>query len=355
MHFSKRTKIAVYLLFVIVATGCFNKKEEKKPNPAHEEITARENVLQSIKKEGVLRVAVESDAPPFNWIDEDTGETLGFEYDLIKMVAREMGIDNVALVWTTDYEGIPEMISKKQDKADIFMGGYIPSASIENVVWSDTYFDGGYCLIVPDGSAIRRLRDLSGKKIGVYNDDEAEEFVLENVDSPLSVSRYDDSNENINWMMLHLIEPIAKKEKQELVDAIIYDYVFAKEEIKESNGRLKIVEFNLKTFPYKIGMPKNNYDLRSGINAALKKIMNGKAYVDLIKKYLDVDKTNVEMPELADNVKKHTVTQGETLSIIALKVLGDVERWNDIWNANKSRIPNPNLIHIGDILIIPEK
>ena len=49
----------------------------------------------------------------------------------------------------------------------------------------------------------------------------------------------------------------------------------------------------------------------------------------------------------------YVVKEGDSLSVIAQKVLGDVKRWNEIWEANKDTIPDPNLINVGQELRIP--
>ena len=318
------------------------------------EFTPPENVLQSIKSTGILRVAVESEAPPVNYVNEETGEAEGFEYELICLVAKEMGIPKVEPVWTSKYDKIPGMISKERNKADIFMGGYVANSKFSHVAWSNSYYeDNGYCLIVPEGSAIKSLKDLTGKKIGVYNEDAAEEFVESSVMSPKTIFRFEDVDEDGTWIMTHLLEPIAQKKKRKLVDAIIYDYVFAKEEIKVSNGQLKIVAFNLNQLPYQIGIPKNNYELLKEINGALKKVMDSPKYTQLVKKYMDFDPENVNLPTLAANVRTHTVVAGETLNSIAQLELGSSQRWKELWDANKTRIPNPNLIEVNNKLIIP--
>jgi len=322
-------------------------------NP-NDSLTAPANVLQSIRDKGVMRVAVESDAEPFNWIDKETNEEKGFECDLIKLVAKEMGINSVQLVWTSDYAAIPEMISKQNNQADIFMGGYIANPNITDVVWSDPYYQSGYCLVVPAGSAIKNLSDLTGKKIGIYNEDEAEKFVKENVQSPAAINRYDDEkHEGEDWMMIHLVESYAKKFNEDLVDAAIYDYPFAKVVVNKSAGQLNIVEFNLNKFDYQIGLPKNNYDLRTSLNAALKKVMDSPAYKDLVIKYLNF-KFNTNLSDVK-GVKIHTVAKGETLGSIAVKYYNDQKYWTNIWEANKNRIPDYNLIVVGDKLIIPNK
>jgi len=319
----------------------------------NDSLTAPSNVLQSIKDKGVLRVAVESDAEPFNWIDEKTGEEKGFECDLIKLVAKEMGINSIKLVWSADYAAIPEMISKEKNQADIFMGGYLANPNLNYVVWSDPYYETGYCLIVPDGSAIKKLSDLNGKKIGVYNEDEAEKFVKENVQSPAAINRYDDDkHQGEDWMMIHMVDEYAKKYNEDLVDAAIYDYPFAKVVVGKSNGQLDIVEFNLNSFAYQIGLPKNNYDLRTSLNTALNKVMSSPAYKDLVIKYLNF-KFDTNLPNIK-GAKIHTVQNGETLGSIAAKYYNSSKYWKDIWEANKNRIPDYNLIVVGNKLIIPD-
>lgn len=52
-------------------------------------------------------------------------------------------------------------------------------------------------------------------------------------------------------------------------------------------------------------------------------------------------------------VKEYTVVAGDSLSAIAQKVLGDARRWNDIFNANKEKISDPNMIHPGMVIKVP--
>jgi ABC-type amino acid transport substrate-binding protein len=339
----------IYVVNVVNRSG----KPESVPIPPKGEVF-RTNVLQAIKDAGVLRVAVESDAEPFNWKDEETGEEKGFECDLIKLIAKEMGVNRVQLIWSSDYDGIPDMISAEQNQADIFMGGYIANPKFSDVVWSDPYYETGYCLIIPDGSAIKSIKDLNGKKIGIYDEDDAEEFVKEIVTSPAAINRYDDEkHEGEDWLMIHLVEKQAKDFNEDLVDAAIYDYPFAKVVVANSEGELDIVEFNLNTFAYQIGLPKNNYELRTELNVALKKVINSPSYKELVIKYLNFN-FDASLPETQKDVIIHVVESGETLSSIALKYCETSKQWKDIWEANKNRIPDFNLIIVGNKLIIPK-
>jgi len=362
-----KVAVAVILLALLAIGGCYFFDISISPKRASDQgaasgkgappaarYTPREDVWQSVRDSGVLRVAVESKSKPFNWIDETTGQPTGFEYDLVRLVAAQMGLRNVTMVYTSDYEDIPNLISKERGKADVFMGGYVASPDIPNVVWSDPYYaENGYCLIVPSGSAIKTLADLRGKKVGVYDEDAAEAFVRENVPSPAGVSRFVDEDEDSRWIMNHLLSDQARRTNRELVDAIVYDYVFAKEEIKAAEGRVKIAAFNLNQVAYQMGLPRDNYELEVNVNRALRQVMETPQYAQLVKKYLDFDDTYVSLPAIGGDVRTHTVRAGETLSVIARAELGDTDRWPELWEANKSRVPNPHLIHVGDKIIVP--
>jgi murein DD-endopeptidase MepM/ murein hydrolase activator NlpD len=49
----------------------------------------------------------------------------------------------------------------------------------------------------------------------------------------------------------------------------------------------------------------------------------------------------------------YTVKAGDTLGSIAREVYGDAGQWRRIWEANRDQIPDPNLIHPGQQLVIP--
>jgi len=50
---------------------------------------------------------------------------------------------------------------------------------------------------------------------------------------------------------------------------------------------------------------------------------------------------------------KHTVAKGESLSLIAKKYYKDVSKYKQIFEANKDLLDNPDLIHPGQELVIP--
>ena len=55
----------------------------------------------------------------------------------------------------------------------------------------------------------------------------------------------------------------------------------------------------------------------------------------------------------ADQPRTITVQAGDSLSKIAKRELGDADKWHAIYEANRDKITNPDLIHPGQVLTLP--
>lgn len=58
-------------------------------------------------------------------------------------------------------------------------------------------------------------------------------------------------------------------------------------------------------------------------------------------------------PTTPSTPSTHTVKSGDTLQSIAKARLGSAGKWRVLFNANKTKISNPNLIQPGQVLVIP--
>lgn len=56
----------------------------------------------------------------------------------------------------------------------------------------------------------------------------------------------------------------------------------------------------------------------------------------------------------AGGERSHTVGRGDTLSLIAKQFYGSAGRWKTIFEANRDQLDNPDLIHPGQTLRIPD-
>jgi LysM repeat protein len=51
----------------------------------------------------------------------------------------------------------------------------------------------------------------------------------------------------------------------------------------------------------------------------------------------------------------HKIVDGDTLSSLALRYLGNAERWRELFEHNRGILKNPDLLPIGRVLLIPAK
>lgn len=52
--------------------------------------------------------------------------------------------------------------------------------------------------------------------------------------------------------------------------------------------------------------------------------------------------------------RTYTVQKGDSLSKIAQQVYGRADKWHAIFDANRDRIDDPDLIHPGQVLVLPD-
>lgn len=58
--------------------------------------------------------------------------------------------------------------------------------------------------------------------------------------------------------------------------------------------------------------------------------------------------------QTATRYRTYTVVAGDSLSKIAKREYGDASKWPQIFEANRDKIQNPDLIHPGQVLNLPQ-
>jgi ABC-type amino acid transport substrate-binding protein len=278
---------------------------------------------------------MEPDAPPLHFINDRKQED-GFDFRLAGIVSAALGAKRVQVV-EADYEDLPDKL--RDAEIDLIMAGYVPDPSIEGIDWSNGYLDFGLCMIVHEGmvSTLRSPADLAGKRVAIYDDPAAERWVKDNIPGA-RISKFSGDD---GWF---------EAVENDRADALIYDYPFAAEEIK-AHPRTVIVKYNLNQSKYAVGIPKGNYDLIYEVNQALDRFKATPQYAELMREYL-LSSSEVFTKPIAGR-KTYTVKSGDTLSRIAATQLGDMARWREIWDMNRERVANENLIYPRLVLLMP--
>jgi cystine transport system substrate-binding protein len=261
----------------------------------------------------------------------------GFDWQIARAIAKRIGVEDVVVV-PGKYSELPGRLLA--GKADVIISGYTADDSITGVDWSDSYLDYGLCLVVKKGRGITSTADLRGKVVGIFNDPAAEESVNGLGIGYARLEKYEDG-------YFDLLD-------QGKLDGFVYDFPYAQEEIKPYGGRLEIVEFNLSKSSYNVGVRRGASTLLKMVNSAIRSLRGSDEYRQIVRRYLGgTGPAPVSKVEAGQSVYK--VKPGDTLSGIARDRLGNMRRWPEIWEANRNRIADANLIDVGWELVLPAK
>ena len=266
-------EVAGHVLFVAYGVARLRRRRSSSSAPssgAASSSTPRTGVLGRIKQTGVMRVGMEPDAPPLHFLNDKKQED-GFDFRLAGKIAEAIGARRIEVV-EADYDDLPGKL--RNGDIDVIMAGYVPDPSVEGVVWSNGYLDFGLCMVVHESmaSTYKSPSDLAGKRIAIYDDPAAERWVKENIPNAKIQKFSGDSG----WF-----EAVEKDQ----AEALIYDYPFVAEEIKE-HPRTMIAKYNLNQSKYAVGVPAGNFELVYEINSAIDKFKATPQYAALMKEYL---------------------------------------------------------------------
>lgn len=124
--------------------------------------TAMANKLDDIKARGTLICGTQNASSPYGFQDPKTREYVGYDVDMCKAIAKQMGVKLEHKPLSTEAR-IPEL---KMGRVDIVAGSmaYLPARAKE-VDFSLQYLQGNIKVLVKKDSGIKTLADLAGKKV----------------------------------------------------------------------------------------------------------------------------------------------------------------------------------------------
>jgi len=155
------------------------------------------NLLETVKSTGVLRVGTSSDSAPWSFKDEND-EHVGFDMDLIREIASRMG----AAVEITDmsFDALVAAVqTRKVDVAICSMGA--KEERKKHVDFSQMYHQqlNVYVVRTDNAAAFSEMEDIAAYKVGVQSGTLPEQYITELVDagkmSESQVSHYEKSEE----------------------------------------------------------------------------------------------------------------------------------------------------------------
>lgn len=132
------------------------------------------NVLAAAKQRGSLRVALTGANPPWSLVD-DKNEVAGFDADIARALAKQMGVAKVDFVQSNFQNFIPGI---QNGKFDLVVSGHTMTRErAKQVSFSTPYEVNGVAIFVKQGDdSIMNKDGLAGKRIAVSAGTTQEQF-----------------------------------------------------------------------------------------------------------------------------------------------------------------------------------
>ncbi|MFJ9418626.1 glutamate ABC transporter substrate-binding protein [Streptomyces sp. NPDC101227] len=282
MRMRKTAAVGVAVLaLAATATACGGKSGSAGDKSAATEVYSHDytpakgvklnsQVLKDAQKRGKITIGVKADQPFLGFQDVSTKKYSGFDIEIAKMVAADLGFSTKQIDFkTVDSSSREAFIS--DHKVDLYVGTYtINNERKKQVGFAGPYYTAGADLLVRKGDkSITGPESLQGKTVcSIKGSTPLQEIKRPKYGAKtLELLKYSDCVEKV---------------LDRTADALTTDDAILKGYAAERPGKLRLVNKPFTKEPYGVGLDKNDKVLREAITKALENhIKNGdyeKAY-----------------------------------------------------------------------------
>jgi glutamate transport system substrate-binding protein len=214
--------------------------------------------LKAAQKRGKIVIGAKDDQPYLGFQKTD-GTREGFDIEIAKMVAADLGFSPKQITWKTVDSGVRETTISKGD-VDLFVGTYtINPERKKQVGFSGPYFMAGADLLVrKDDTSITGPTALKGKKVCSITGSTP----LAEIKKP----KYGAKTTELTKYSECVSQLLSKE-----VDAVTTDDAILKGYAAQRPTKLKVVGKPFTEEPYGVGMRKDDKALRDAISDSLEK------------------------------------------------------------------------------------
>lgn len=152
--------------------------------------------LAQIKQDGVIRIAVFGDKPPFGYIDSN-GKNQGFDVEIAKDIAQDLlgSSDKIEFVLT---EAANRVEYLRSNKVDLVLANFTQTPQREEVVdFASPYMNVALGVISPKDAPITDVAQLKGKTLLVNKGTTADAYFSKN-HPEITLLKYDQNTETFD-------------------------------------------------------------------------------------------------------------------------------------------------------------
>lgn len=283
--------VAVLAAASLVFAACGGGEEDGPEGPGG---TDEEPAFELIE-EGALTVGSDYPYPPFEF--EENGQLTGFDVEIVRAVADELGLENTDDNWqSVSFDTIFQQLATgtKFDIVVAAVTAYAPEGSEAASVVEErrTLVD----FTKPYYPALQSLTVDTAENPDIQSTDDVPEGARVGVQRATTGAFYAEENFGDSWELVEFAQapPIYQQLEAGQIDAIFNDLPVTLEAIKDMDT-VEVVEQIDTGEEYGIAVNKDNPELLQAINDALDTIYENGTYAEIYKKYFP----DQELPDYA--------------------------------------------------------
>jgi len=254
MH-RKLTAVAMFAAVSLALAACSSGDGDEVPSADPGDFAAG-STMAELADAGTITIGTKFDQPLFG-LKAPSGDPEGFDVEIGKMIAAELGIAPENIEWV-------ETVSANREgyimdgTVDIVIATYtINDERKESVSFAGPYYNAGQSLMVlSDNEDITGPDDLAGKNVCSVEGSTPAANIAEN---------YPDATLKLFEAYTDCLEPLRNGQ----VDVVTTDNVILAGYVSESDGEFMVVGEQFTEEPYGIGLMKDDTDFRMWINDVL--------------------------------------------------------------------------------------
>jgi polar amino acid transport system substrate-binding protein len=221
--------------------------------------------------DGTLTVCTDSPYPPMEFEDPETGEFTGFDIELMRAIAGELGLETEVV--NSGFDPIVSGTALGSGQCDIAAASItITEEREENIDFTEAYFEAEQSLLVKSDSDIASLDDLSGQPIGVQSGTTGESYANENLPDGAEVVAF----ENPGDIFLAL--------EAGQIQGVVQDLVVNQGRTLEDDN-VDVVETYPTDEQYGFAAAEGNTQLVDAVNGALQSLRDSGEYDSIYEEW----------------------------------------------------------------------
>jgi glutamate transport system substrate-binding protein len=237
-----------------------------------------------------LTIGIKTDQPGLGLRTPD-GDFTGFDVDVAKYVAAELGVAEENITWKQAQTPERENLLKNGDVDLIFATYSISDARKEQVSFAGPYFVAHQDLLMRAGETVSETDDINELNLCSVTGSTSAQNVKDNFAPDADLQEFGGYSECLTGLENGVVDALTTD------DTILAGY--AAQEAHQ--GKFELAGLNLSDEYYGVGLPKGDAELQAKINAALQKMIDEGEWAAAVERNLGpAGYATPEAPEITE-------------------------------------------------------